>query len=55
MIGFGGVADLVPLPHLWYNVTAFHRERNSHSIVSSYAKCQAKIGDAERPSPCSEG
>ena len=40
---------------LWYNSNTFHRKRNSHSIVSSYAKCQAKIDVAERPNPCSEG
>ena len=40
---------------LWYNSSTFHRKRESHSIVSSYAKCQAKNDDAVRPSPCSEG
>ena len=40
---------------LWYNCSTFHRKRNCHSLVSSYAKCQAKIDVAERPSPCSEG
>ena len=57
MIGFGGGRVLVPYPHLWYNVTAFHRKRNSHSIVSSYAKCQAEIDVAEKKGtgPCSEG
>ena len=43
---------------LWYNSSTFHRKRifqKSSSIVSSYAKCQAKNDDAVRPSPCSEG
>ena len=42
---------------LWYNDITFQRKRNSHSIVSSYAKCQAKIDVAEKKgtSLCSEG
>ena len=35
---------------LWYNSSTFHRKRifqKSSSIVSSYAKCQAKIDGAE--------
>ena len=42
---------------LWYNSNTFHRKRNSHSLVSSYAKCQAKIDVAEKKgtSLCSEG